>query len=163
MAVEWDGQVGPATLRCAVSGRDLLPGEDAWGLLRHAGDRFLRLDVAAEVWAGFDHTGAVSWWRFKVPSPVQGRRLVLDVAALVRIFNDLGNREDRPAVVLRWLVGLWLLRGRSLVLLGMGKDGAMTIQERGASPAMLRDPKATQEELDRARDDLLAAGGVAPG
>jgi hypothetical protein len=104
----------------------------------------------------------VSWWRFKVPQPVTGRRLVLDAGALLRIFADLGNRDDRPAAILRWLVALWLLRGRTLLLAAMGRDGSMTVQERGGPSTRLADPQASPEELDRARDDLLAAGGVAP-
>ncbi len=162
MAIEWDGQVAAAGQRCAVTGRDLAPGEEAWGVLRPEGDRFVRQDLSSEAWAGFDRTGVVSWWRFKVPQPVQGRRLVLDAAALLRIFADLGNRDDRPAAVLRWLVALWLLRGRSLQLARMGKDGSLTVQERGGASTLLADPKADADELARARDDLLAAGGIAP-
>ncbi|MFM2090606.1 MAG: hypothetical protein RLZZ127_1095 [Planctomycetota bacterium] len=163
MAIEWDGQVGPPGQRCAVSGRELAPGEEAWGLLRPAGDRFERIDIASESWAGFDRSGVVSWWRFKVPAPVQGKRLVLDAGALLRIFADLGTRDERPARILRWLVALWLLRGRTLHLVRMGKDGSLTVQERGGGATVLADPAATPEELDRARDDLLAAGGAAPG
>jgi hypothetical protein len=162
MAIEWDGQVAAAGQRCAVSGRELTPGEEAWGVLRPEGDRFVRVDLSSEAWASFDRSQSVSWWRFKVPQPVTGRRLVLDAGALLRIFADLGNRDDRPAAILRWLVALWLLRGRTLLLAAMGRDGSMTVQERGGPSTRLADPQASPEELDRARDDLLAAGGVAP-
>ncbi len=166
MAMEWDGKVAPPTLRCCLDGRTLVAGERIVSALRLDDGRFVRDDCAETRWSDYDRARALSWWRSRVPAPRAQGGLVLDPAALLRVFDDLGSREDRPALVFRYLVGLCLMRMRRLVLVrfaGSGPGAAMVVARRGGGTLVLADPLASGDELAQAREDLLRVAGVDPG
>jgi hypothetical protein len=167
--MDWDGKIGTPQTLCAASGRVLAPGEQVYGMLVHSEAGFVRVDVAAEAWDGYDHAAALSWWRRTVPLPEKPRaRVRLDPVALARIFSDLADSEDPQSQAFRYIVGLCLLRARKLVLdrIEREADGSswMVLHERGGLSHRLRDPGLRVEDEAGLTEQLLAvaAAGEAP-
>lgn len=164
--MDWDGKVGAPQALCAASGRPLAAGEQVYGVLVLRDGAFVRLDVAAEAWEGWDRTAALSWWRRTVPPPEKPKaRLRLDPAALARIFADLAGSEEPRQQAFRYIVGLCLLRARKLVLerIEHEADGTpwLVLAERGGARHRLRDPRLRAADEAGLTDQLLAiaAGG----
>ena len=60
-------QIQPNTRRCAVSGRELKPGERYFSVLLDEAGKFVRKDYGAEAWQG-PPADAFSFWAGRVPA-----------------------------------------------------------------------------------------------
>jgi hypothetical protein len=56
-----DYQIQPNSRRCAVTGRELQPGERFYSALLEEGQQFVRRDYSREAWQG-PPAGAFSFW-----------------------------------------------------------------------------------------------------
>lgn len=167
--MEWDGKVGPPRAQCALSGRALAPGEQAYGVLVRQAGAFQRLDIAAECWPQYDRSQALSWWRRSVPAAAPRRAPPrLDPAALERIVADLEGREDAECQALRYLAALALARLRRLAFVGSGmEDGVRVVRfsTRDGRVLTLREPDLSGADEARLSAQLLAvaeAGDASP-
>lgn len=165
--MEWEGKVGSPQPLCAASGRPLLAGESVFGVLVHREGVFVRLDVAAEAWDGFDRSQALSWWLRTVPEPERRpNRVRLDPAALGRIFTDLDGSEDPAKQAFRYIVALCLVRARKLHMdrIDHTPDGAwLVLTEKGGIRHRLRDPGLRPEDEAGLTDQLLAVAADSSG
>jgi len=108
-----DYQIQAATRRCAVSGRELQPGERFYSVLLDENGKFVRQDYSKEVWQG-PPPGAFSFWLGRVPPPEQGRGPRIDDDLLFDCFQRLESEAEAARVNFRYVVALLLMRRRRL-------------------------------------------------
>jgi hypothetical protein len=98
--------------RCAISGRELSPGEDFFSALVMSGRGAARIDYAAEAWSG-PPEGALGWWKSRLPLPEEKPKKAWAPAELMLdLFDRLGEMPDRADA--RFVLALLLVRRRVL-------------------------------------------------
>jgi hypothetical protein len=108
-----DYQIQGNTRRCAVTGRELRPGEKVYTVLLDRAGKFVRQDYGGEVWQG-PPADAYGFWVGKVHSPEGPRRPPIDDELLLDCFRRLEGQRDPKRVQFRYIVGLLLLRRKRL-------------------------------------------------
>lgn len=137
-------QIQPNTRRCAVTGRELAPGDRYYAALIEDGPQFARRDFSAEAWQG-PPEGAFSFWMGRVPPVDQKARPQFDDDLLEECFQRLEGQTDPGRVNFRYVVALLLVRRRRFKLEagdsegGYGDDGALRANGRASH----RDEPAT--------------------
>jgi hypothetical protein len=106
-------QIQPNTRRCAVTGRELRPGEKFYTALLEEGDHFLRQDFSAEAWHG-PPENAFGFWAGKVPSDDNLHKPRFDDELLFDCFQRLEGQTDIGRVNFRYVVALLLMRRKRL-------------------------------------------------
>ncbi len=109
--MEYDFQ--RCTRRCAVTGRELAPGETYYSALVEAGRALRRVDYSAEAWAG-PPEGAIGWWRSHLPRVDRDRPQPPPSDRLLQVFEELQGQPDRADFC--YLLALLLVRRRLLRL-----------------------------------------------
>jgi hypothetical protein len=124
--------VARATGRCAATGRALEPGEACIATLcdlpgepgEARGPGLQRRDFSLAAWeSGARPEGLFSFWRTVVPKPSDRRRLLVDDAVLMDLFERLAGDERPQRVAFRFVLGLILLRKKLLRFAGRTGDG----------------------------------------
>lgn len=106
-----DYEIQSCTRRCAVSGRELAPGEAYYSALVPEGEGWRRYDYAPEAWQG-PPPEAVGWWKSQRPDERRTRWAPNDV--LLDFFDQLeGQAENQD---LRYVLALLLVRRRVMRL-----------------------------------------------
>jgi hypothetical protein len=181
--------VGKATRVCAGTGRQLAPGEPYVGVLVQSLEtgEMARVDYSTDAWEAARISGVLpregaepvgfgdvlGFWRARVAEPGAGtkKRLVIDDAALLELFEQLGDESLHSADTsaeqqsrkdsLRYILALILLRKR--LLTSEGKAGPdMVLRARGnAARAVLGDgeirvlePTIGDDEIGRLTSEL---------
>jgi hypothetical protein len=106
-------QIQPNTRRCAISGRELRPGERYFTALSEANGQFVRQDYSVEVWQG-PPEGAFSFWAGKVPLDNAERRPHVDDEMLLECFERLQGQTEPSRLSFRYVVALLLMRRKRL-------------------------------------------------
>ena len=89
-------QIQPNTRRCAITGRELRPGERYFTALSETAGQFVRQDYSAEAWTG-PPAGVFSFWSGRVPDENDVARPRFDDDLLLECFERLeGQSEPRP-------------------------------------------------------------------
>jgi hypothetical protein len=101
--------------KCAVSGRDILPGEKYMAALRETAEGFERLDVAGECWEGFERGDLLGYWQTTMPHPQQKKKVFVDDEVLCNLFERLAETTEPLKLNFRFVLGLILIRKRLLV------------------------------------------------
>lgn len=97
---------------CAVSGRELAPGEEFFSALVMRDGQAARVDYALEAWAG-PPEGALGWWKSRLPLPEeQPKKTWAPAELMLDLFDRLGERSDRADA--RFVLALLLVRCRVL-------------------------------------------------
>ncbi len=161
-----DYKVAPPTGRCAGSGELLEPGQHCIACLveREDDDAFERLDYSADAWeSGNRPEGLFSYWKTVVPEPTEQRKLLVDDAVLMDLFERLAEDERPQRQAFRFVLGLILMRKRLLRFIGRAeKDATETelwlLKPRGADaddpPIELLNPKLTDDDVRELTDQL---------
>ena len=102
-------QIQPHTRRCAVTGRELQPGERFYTALLEEGNLLLRKDYSHEAWKG-PPAGAFGFWSGRVPPAEAGRRPQIDDDLLATCFHRLEGETEPSRVSFRYVVALLLMR-----------------------------------------------------
>jgi len=156
-----DYAIQPPTRRCAVTGRELRPGEVYYSAVFEVSGRLERRDYCSDAWQG-PPEGAVAHWRAKLPdeSDQAAVKLVDDETAW-GLFQQLSARPgDGRRERIRYVLALLLLRrkllkiqdirsesGRDLLVLKRaGGDELYEVPDPGLSSGQIRE---LQVELDR--------------
>src|SRR4051812_41973872 len=103
-----DYQIQASSRRCAATGRELRPGEAYYSVLLDREGKFVRLDYAAEAWAGRPEE-AFSFWKARVPARAGERKLVIDDDLLLECFLRLENDAEPARLQFRYVVALLLM------------------------------------------------------
>ena len=109
-------EIKPLSLCCALSRRELRPGEQYFSVLTESPQGFVRLDFSAEAWTG-PPDGAIGFWRSKVPESTGKKRVQLvDDSVLMDFFLRLDGAEEPYKKNFRYILALLLLRRKVLKL-----------------------------------------------
>jgi hypothetical protein len=106
-------QIQPNTRCCAVSGRELHPGEKVFSVLLQQEGSLVRKDYSSEVWQG-PPEGTIGFWVGRVPAAEQARRPRIDDDLLSDCFQRLEGQIDPAQVRFRYVIALLLMRRKRL-------------------------------------------------
>jgi hypothetical protein len=157
-----DYQIEASTRRCAITGRELRPGEKYYSVLLEEGGKFVRQDYGYEAWQG-PPAGTFSFWLGRLPAEDENRRARIDDDMLLDCFQRLEGQTDPGRVNFRYIVALLLMRRRRLKF-----EEART--ERGSEVLCLRcvrtrvqyrviDPQLTEEECAAVQEEVFRVLG----
>ncbi|NUQ16552.1 MAG: hypothetical protein HUU33_14665 [Flavobacteriales bacterium] len=108
-----DYDVQRFTRHCAVTGRELVEGEQFYSALVRRGADLERLDYSQEGWQGAP-ADAVGWWKSQVPSRDQKKAQLAPGEVLLDLFLSLADEPDKQDM--RFVLALLLVRRRVLRL-----------------------------------------------
>ncbi len=163
---EWfrvtDYQIQPNSRRCAVTGRELQPGERYYSALVEEGNQLLRRDYSQEAWTG-PPPAAFSFWTGKVPPPEERARPRFDDDLLEECFHRLAGQTDPGRVNFRYVVTLLLIRRKRLKLESSTvEDGVEVLTVRGVrdgSAHQVVNPRLTEDEMRQVQDEVFQVLG----
>ena len=108
--------------RCAVSGREIRPGEPFHSALFETPQGFERRDYAAECWSG-PPEGAYCVFRTRISEKPARRRTFIDDDSLIQFFLRLGEETDGLKRNFRFVLTLIMVRKRLLRYERSRKEG----------------------------------------
>lgn len=157
-----DYQIQPNTRRCALTGRELRPGERYYAALAEENHQFVRRDYCAEAWRG-PPEGVFSFWTGRVPPPQENARPVFDDDLLEECFHRLEGQTDPGRINFRYVVALLLVRRKRFKLEGTEKtDGGEALvlkPARGGDRCRVVDPRLTEDEMRQVQDEVFQVLG----
>ncbi|HOA53656.1 MAG: hypothetical protein WBH86_14570 [Thermogutta sp.] len=109
-----DFEVQRCTRHCAVTGRELKPGEVFYSVLIPDQQGWRRMDYSAEAWHG-PPDDCIAWWRTQLPTGSPKKRWAPS-EVMIRWFEELADRADQADV--RYVLALLMVRRRILRLEG---------------------------------------------
>jgi hypothetical protein len=155
-------QIQPNTRVCAITGRELRPGERFFTALREEGGQFLRQDYSAEAWHG-PPPGAFSFWAGHVPAANQSRKLRIDDDLLMECFERLEGQPEASRVNFRYVVALLLMRRKRLRFeeaITQGEQEVLTLRcARSGAKHLVVNPRLTEEQLLAVQDEVFKVLG----
>lgn len=147
-----DYHIRPLGKVCAGTGNPLEPGTEVISVLAEVDGRLVRLDYSPEGWQG-PPEGMVGQWKCVVPHPVTEKRQVVDPEEMLAYFEHLLENANPAEEKLAYVVSLYLLQRRRLILEGSRVDGDieyLTLSgSRGEGPFEVRNQQLTEEEVQR--------------
>ena len=157
-----DYQIQPNTRHCAVSGRELRPGEKFYSVLVQEGGKLARRDYAAEAWQG-PPAGAFSFWCGLVPAAEQGRKLRIDDDLLADCFQRLEGHAEPAQVNFRYVVALLLMRRKRFRFEeARVEDGHEVLRmhcTRTGTEYDVVNPGLNEEEMNNVQDEVFKVLG----
>jgi hypothetical protein len=157
-----DYPIQPHTRRCALTGRELKPGEKFYTALLEDGDRFLRQDYSSEAWQG-PPEGAFSFWSGRVPAETEGRRPPIDDEMLMDCLGRLEGQAEPNRVNFRFVVALLLMRRKRLKFEEAGKQGGQEVLTlrctRSGTRHQVVHPRLTEEEMTAVQEEVFKVLG----
>lgn len=105
---------------CAVSGRQIAPGEKFMAAVRETPTGLERVDVAAEHWEEFhgrqgnETNDLLGFWQTVMPRPEQKKKVFVDDEVLCTLFERLAEATEPTKVGFRFVLGLILMRKRQI-------------------------------------------------
>jgi hypothetical protein len=160
-----DYQIQAPTRRCAVTGRELRPGEKYFSALLDEAGRFARHDYGPESWSG-PPPGAVAHWAGRVPTGGEAaRRPPIDDELLVECFQRLDGATEPARVHFRYVVALLLMRRKRFKFEDVHKDATgetLTLRDtRSGERYHVTDPGLTEDAMAAVQDEVFQVLGWA--
>jgi hypothetical protein len=157
-----DYQIQPHTRRCAVTGRDLKPGEKFYTALLEEGGKFLRQDYSSEAWQG-PPPGAFSFWSGKVPAAEESRRPRIDDDLLMDCFQRLQGQDEPGRVNFRYVIALLLMRRKRLRFEEARTEGGQELLKlrcaRTGTDYQVVNPRLDVEQMTAVQDEVFRVLG----
>lgn len=104
-----DYEVQRCTRRCAVSGRELAPGETFFSTLTAEGAEVVRHDYAVEAWQG-PPEGVLGWWKSHMPERDARKLHWAPNDVMLELLESLTTQEEKQDM--RYVLALLLIRRR---------------------------------------------------
>ncbi len=157
-----DYQIQASTRRCAVTGRELQPGERFYTALVEDGGKFVRQDFSPEAWQG-PPANAFGFWAGRVPPPEQSRRPRFDDDLLFDCFQRLEGQSEPGRVNFRYVVALLLMRRKRLRFEEVRRQGDREVMllrcaRTGARYEMVN-PQLTEEQMETVQEEVFKVLG----
>ena len=108
-----DFDVQRCSRRCAITGRELAPGETYYSALIPSGATVERHDYSSEAWPG-PPPEALGWWKSQVPTAETKKTQWAPNDVMLELFDEMADSQDRADV--RYVLALLLIRRRVLRL-----------------------------------------------
>ena len=167
-----DYQIQPNTRRCAVTGRELRPGDRYFTALLEEGETFLRQDFSAEAWLG-PPPAAFSFWTGRVPTANEPTKPRFDDDLLEECFQRLsptaaaeepGETSVAPEKVnFRYVVALLLIRRKRFrferTLVEHGVEKLEIVSPRTGEKHLVVNPQLTGEEMNQVQEEVFRVLG----
>lgn len=157
-----DYQIQPNTRRCAITGRELRPGERYYTALLEDGGRFVRQDYSSEAWQGAP-SGAFSFWSGRVPEQDERRRPQIDDELLLDCLARLEGQTDPGRVSFRFVVALLLMRRKRLRFEETEREGdgeALLLRcARTGARHRVVNPRLTEEQMASVQEEVFKVLG----
>jgi hypothetical protein len=155
-------QIEANTRRCAISGRQLQPGEKYFSVLLDEGGKFHRRDYSADAWQG-PPEGAFSFWAGRIPAENDSARPKIDDEMLLDCFHRLDGDEDPARVNFRYIVALLLMRRKRFRFEEARMDGEQEILVlrcvRTGQQVRVVNPLLTEQEMAVVQDEVFKVLG----
>jgi hypothetical protein len=104
-----DYEVQRCTRHCAISGRELQPGETFYSTLTAEGAQVVRQDYSAEAWHG-PPEGVLGWWQAHMPRRDAKKLHWAPNDVMLDLLEGLESQSDK--LELRYVLALLLIRRR---------------------------------------------------
>ena len=157
-----DYQIQNSTRRCAITGRELQPGERYFSVLLDEGGTFTRKDFSLEAWKG-PPAGAFSFWQGRLSVGQAPRRPPIDDEMLMECFNRLDGEVEPNKLSFRFVLALLLMRRRRFKLEEARQEAGQEVLvlrcTRTGTRHQVLDPGLSDEELETVQDDVFRAIG----
>src|ERR1700722_10901388 len=157
-----DYQIQNSSRRCAITGRELKPGERYYSVLLDEGGTFTRKDFSLEAWQG-PPDGAFSFWQGRLTAGQSPRRPPIDDELLVECFNRLEGEAEQSKLSFRFVLALLLMRRRRFKMEEARQNGGQEVLvlrcTRTGARYQVLDPGLSDEELETVQDDVFRAMG----
>ncbi|MCA9215751.1 MAG: hypothetical protein KDB27_21950 [Planctomycetales bacterium] len=108
-----DFDVQRFTRRCAITDRELLPGETFYSVLVPKGAEVVRSDYCTEAWEG-PPEDAIGWWQAEVPDPKSQKVNWAPNDVMLHYFLQLADQDENQDT--RYILALLMLRKKILRL-----------------------------------------------
>jgi hypothetical protein len=155
-------QIQPNTRRCALSGRELRPGEKYYSVLREEDGKFVRLDFSSEAWQGPPH-GSFSFWTGRIRAGEENKRPPIDDDLLMDCLQRLEGETEPNRVNFRYVVALLLMRRKRLRFEETQTEGDQEILVlrciRSRNAYRVLNPRLSEEEMAAVQDEVFKVLG----
>jgi len=161
-----DYQLSKATThRCAVTGRELRPGDKYFAVLSDEAGRFVRRDYSPDAWSG-PPPASLAFWTGRIPKGDEAaRRPPIDDELLVECFQRLDGATEPNQVHFRYVLGLLLMRRKRFKFEDIQKDAAgetLTLRDtRTGERHAVVDPSLTEDAMAAVQDEVFQVLGWA--
>ena len=159
-----DYQIQASSRRCAVTGRELAPGERYYSVLLDQGDSFVRQDFSFEAWQGPPER-TFSFWQGRLPPGGAPKRLPIDDDLLLDCFARLEGELEPGKQAFRYVLALLLVRRKRLRLEDTRREGhqeILTLRDgRTKARYLVIDPGLHDGELESVQDEVFEVLGWA--
>jgi hypothetical protein len=153
-----DYQIQPHTRRCAVTGRELRPGERFYTALLDEGGKLQRRDYGGDAWQG-PPVGAFAFWAGRVPPPEAGSRPRIDDDLLADCFHRLEGQDEPARQSFRYILALLLMRRKRFKFEEARGDGGREVLRlrctRTRQVYEVVNPRLGAEELAAAQEEVF--------
>jgi len=157
-----DYQIQPNTRRCAVTGRELRPGEKFYSVLLDENGTFVRQDYSTEAWQG-PPSGAFSFWTGRIPVGEESKRPPIDDELLLDCLQRLEGQSEPARVNYRYVVALLLMRRKRLRFEEARKEGDQEFLllrcVRTRNIYRVQNPRLTEEEMSAVQEEVFKVLG----
>lgn len=157
-----DYQIQASTRRCALSGRELKPGERYFSALIDEGTSFVRKDYAHDAWTGPPEK-TFSFWQGKVPATGTPKRPPIDEELLVECLARLEGETEPGKQAFRFVLALLLVRKKRLRLEDAkredGREVLVLRDGRAGARYQVVDPNLPDAELEGVQDEVFRVLG----
>jgi hypothetical protein len=144
--------------KCAVTGKDIAPGEKFMAVVRETAEGLERVDVSLEAWPQFDRANLLGFWQTTMPRPEEKKKLFVDDEVLCNLFERLADASEPGKVNFRFMLALVLMRKRFIVYEDTRHDegrDVWVVRMKGRDERLdLIDPKLNEKEMAEVSQQL---------
>ena len=155
-------QIEANTRRCALTGRELQPGDKFYSVLLDEGGKFHRRDYSYEAWQG-PPAGAFSFWTGRIPVGEQDRRPRIDDDMLVDCFQRLEGETDPGRVRFRYVIALLLMRRKRFKFEEARNENGQEVLylrcARTRDACRVINPRLSEEEMTAVQEEVFKVLG----
>jgi hypothetical protein len=152
---------GPAR-QCAITGRELLPGERFYSALFDEIGQLVRKDYAYDAWPGRPEN-AIAYWTGRIPATDKPQRPIINDELLMDCFEHLTQSTESKQKNFRYIVALLLMRRKRLKFEDTKKQaGEESLCLRDAKTGTryeVLDPHLSEAEMDAVQDEVFRVLG----
>jgi hypothetical protein len=150
--------VPKAAGKCAVSGRDIVPGDKFITAVRETDTGLERVDISPECWEGFDRSNLLGFWQTTMRQAEEKRKVFVNDEVLCSLFERLAEATEPAKINFRFMLALVLMRKRFIIYEGAlqeaGRD-MWVVRMKGRDERLnLIDPKLNETEMAEVSQQL---------
>lgn len=156
--------------QCAVTERELRPGEKIISALFDEAGRYIRKDFSADVWST-PPEGTIAFWMSRIPESDAHPKPTINDGLLMDFFDQLEASDDPEKIRFRYVLALLLMRRKKLKFEDLQKETLPTSCDEATRELMILrgtknkrkysvvDPHLTEDELVGAQDEVFRVLG----